>query len=129
MIWLHNLRAIALATLMGLFSFGVLGALVIMLPLFIIGFFARAVFTGSGFSPWLFMAGFILPHGLLEIPALIVAGPPSFACGSLAASNGKTIGGQGWIALAIGRSRADRGDAAVAWRAVLAYSSLHAWRY
>ncbi len=101
LIWLHNLRAIALATLMGIFSFGVLGVLVIMLPLLIIGFFAWAV-ASSGFSPWLFMAGFILPHGLLEVPALILAGASILRLGGTfaAPSHGKTIGEAWLIALA-----------------------------
>jgi uncharacterized membrane protein SpoIIM required for sporulation/ABC-type transport system involved in multi-copper enzyme maturation permease subunit len=97
-IWLHNLRALALATVMGIFSFGVLGVLVIMLPLLVIGFFAWAV-AGSGFSPWLFLVGFILPHGLLELPALTIAGAAILRLGAtlVAPSHGKTIG-EAWLA-------------------------------
>jgi uncharacterized membrane protein SpoIIM required for sporulation len=100
-IWLHNLRALALATVMGIFSFGVLGILVIMLPLFIIGFFAWAV-ASSGFSPWLFLVGFILPHGLLELPALIIAGAAILRLGAtlIAPAHGKTIGEAWLVALA-----------------------------
>ncbi len=97
MIWLHNIRAIALATLLGIFTFGVLGVLVIMLPLFVIGFFAWTM-SGSGLSPWLWMAGFVLPHGLLEVPALIVAGAAILRLGGTLAApaQGKTIG-EAWL--------------------------------
>lgn len=72
-IWLHNLRTILLATAFGLFSFGVLGSLMIMLPFVVIGYFAGAV-TGAGIPAWLFVGATVLPHGILEIPAILLAG-------------------------------------------------------
>ncbi len=97
LLWYHNIQAIALATLLGIVSFGVLGALVIMLPLIIIGFMAWAI-AGSGISPWLFMTGLVLPHGVLEIPALVIAGAAILRLGGtlVAASPGKTIG-EAWL--------------------------------
>jgi uncharacterized membrane protein SpoIIM required for sporulation len=48
------------------------------------------------------MAGFILPHGLLELPALIVAGAAILRLGGTLAApaQGKTIGEAWLIALA-----------------------------
>ncbi|MGE5222707.1 MAG: stage II sporulation protein M [Omnitrophica WOR_2 bacterium] len=96
-IWLHNLRALFLATLMGIFSFGILGILVIMLPLGITGFLAISA-AGSGFSPWLFLAAFILPHGTLEIPALVLMGAAILRLGAtlMTPARGKTIG-EAWL--------------------------------
>jgi len=72
-IWLHNLETILLATVFGFISFGVLGSLVIMLPFVLIGYFVGAV-AGAGISSGLFMVATVLPHGVLEIPAILIAG-------------------------------------------------------
>jgi len=72
-IWVHNLRVVLLATVLGIFSFGAFGIFVLMLPLALLGFFAETA-TAVGFSKWAFLAAFTLPHGLLEFPAMILAG-------------------------------------------------------
>jgi uncharacterized membrane protein SpoIIM required for sporulation len=70
-IWLHNLRVVLLATLAGVFSFGVLGVFIIIAPLALLGFLAQmASFAGIG--RWNFLAAFTLPHGFLEFPAMII---------------------------------------------------------
>jgi uncharacterized membrane protein SpoIIM required for sporulation/ABC-type transport system involved in multi-copper enzyme maturation permease subunit len=97
-VWLHNLRAIALAMLLGIFSFGVLGVLVLMLPFVLIGYFMASM--GSiGLPPTTFMAALVLPHGILEIPAIILAGAAILRLGATLAApaKGKTIG-EAWIA-------------------------------
>lgn len=93
LIWFHNLRAILLATLAGIFSFGVLGLLILMLPLAIIGYL-MALFSGTGLSPGLFFSAFILPHGILEIPAILIAGAAILRLGATLAApaDGETIG-------------------------------------
>jgi uncharacterized membrane protein SpoIIM required for sporulation/ABC-type transport system involved in multi-copper enzyme maturation permease subunit len=97
MIWFHNLRAIVLATILGIFSFGVLGILVLMLPMVLIGFFAATV-AASGISPVLFLSAFVLPHGSLEIPAMILAGAAILVMGATLATpaRGQTIG-EAWL--------------------------------
>ena len=80
-VWLHNLRAIGLAALAGLFTFGVVGILVVMLPFVVIGFFMATV-AQMGLSPGLFLLGFVLPHGILEIPAIILAGATALQLGA-----------------------------------------------
>jgi ABC-type transport system involved in multi-copper enzyme maturation permease subunit len=72
-IWIHNLRTILIATLFGLFSFGVLGVLMMMLPFILIGYFTATI-AQLGVSPWLFLTAAVLPHGVLEIPAILLAG-------------------------------------------------------
>ena len=72
-IWLHNLRVALLATALGIFSFGVLGVLILMLPLAMFGFFAQAA-SAISISPLTFLAAFAFPHGFLEFPAIILTG-------------------------------------------------------
>jgi uncharacterized membrane protein SpoIIM required for sporulation len=72
-IWWHNLRAVSIAVALGIFTLGVAGAIVLMLPMVIIGFFTGAA-SLSGMNPLAVLAAFTLPHGLLEIPAIILSG-------------------------------------------------------
>ena len=96
-IWLHNLRAIVLASIIGIFSFGVLGVLVLMLPMMLIGFFSATVAT-AGISPVMFFSAFVLPHGSLEIPAMILAGAAILKMGATLATpaRNQTIG-EAWL--------------------------------
>lgn len=70
-IWFHNLRVVLLATLMGVFSFGVFGVLIMLAPLALLGFLAQTA-TTVGINRWNFLAAFTLPHGFLEFPAIII---------------------------------------------------------
>ncbi len=72
-IFVHNLRAIAVTAVLSLFSFGTAALLLLMAPFVITGFIAGQVAAG-GENPLLFLAAFILPHGLFEIPAAVLAG-------------------------------------------------------
>ena len=96
-VWFHNLRTILLATLAGSFSFGVLAVVILLIPFFLIGFFT-AMMSGVGLAPWSFLIAFVLPHGVLEIPAIILAGAAILHLGaSLAApARGRGIG-EAWL--------------------------------
>ena len=96
-IFLVNLRALAIATLLGVFSFGVLGVILLMLPLGLVGYFAGQM-TLVGVSPALFLAAFILPHGIFEITAAILEGAAILRLGAslIAPPPGKTLG-DGWL--------------------------------
>ncbi len=100
-VWLHNLRVILLATALGLFSFGVVGLLVLMLPFIIIGYFT-ATAAQAGINPVIFLTAFVLPHGILEIPAIILAGAAIFRLGATLSTpaEGRTLGEALLIALA-----------------------------
>ncbi|MBT3390818.1 MAG: ABC transporter permease subunit [Chloroflexi bacterium] len=93
LIAMHNLRVIALATVLGIFSFGVMGLIVLMLPFIIIGYFTVTV-ARVGISPAVFLGAFILPHGILEIPAIAIAGAAILRLGATLSTpaEGKTIG-------------------------------------
>ncbi|MCK5430564.1 MAG: stage II sporulation protein M, partial [Anaerolineales bacterium] len=84
-IWWHNLRVILLATVLGIFSFGVLAAIILMLPFILIGYFMASV-AGIGLHPLTFLVALVLPHGLLEIPAIILAGAAILRLGATLAA-------------------------------------------
>ena len=96
-IFFHNLRAIALDSLLGIFSFGVLGIITLILPFSIIGYFT-AIVGQAGLSPSLFLAGFVLPHGIFEIPAIILTGALIIRLGLTLVTPNKTYTiGEAWI--------------------------------
>jgi uncharacterized membrane protein SpoIIM required for sporulation/ABC-type transport system involved in multi-copper enzyme maturation permease subunit len=70
-VFLHNLRVIALAALVGVFTFGVLGVLIFALPWAIVAYLA-AQFTLAGESAFTFLLAAVVPHASLELPALLL---------------------------------------------------------
>jgi uncharacterized membrane protein SpoIIM required for sporulation/ABC-type transport system involved in multi-copper enzyme maturation permease subunit len=98
LVWFNNLRTIILATIAGLVSFGVLALIVMVFPVLMIGFFTATI-ASAGLSPFLFLLAFVIPHSILEIPAIILAGAAIFRLGAAIASpsRGKTIG-ESWLA-------------------------------
>ena len=72
MIWGNNLRAVAVILLLGLFSFGVLGIIAYLLNASLIGI-VLAIKGALGVSPIMLAVFGILPHGIFEIPALILS--------------------------------------------------------
>jgi uncharacterized membrane protein SpoIIM required for sporulation len=92
-IWLHNLRVIVTATALGIFTFGVLALVLLLAPMLLIGYLAASIAV-VGVSPWLFLAAFVLPHGVLEVPAMILAGAAILRLGATLVSptGGRSIG-------------------------------------
>jgi uncharacterized membrane protein SpoIIM required for sporulation/ABC-type transport system involved in multi-copper enzyme maturation permease subunit len=92
-IWLHNLRAVALILLLGIFSFGVLGTIVFIGNMGLIGAVLAAVKI-VGYSPTLLALSGILPHGLFEIPAVILASAAVLYIGAVLVTPvpGRTLG-------------------------------------
>ena len=72
LIWGHNLRAIVIILLLGLFSFGVLGALLYLLNMGVVGA-ALALVQAMGKSPWKVGIFGLLPHGIFELTGLILS--------------------------------------------------------
>lgn len=71
LIFAHNLRVVLLATLLGIFTFGVAGFLIFMLPWALISFIATQ-FALAGQSPWKFLLATIAPHATVELPVLLL---------------------------------------------------------
>jgi len=88
---------VVLDSLLGFFSFGVMGIIALILPFGIIGYFSGVV-TQIGLSPWEFLAGFILPHGVIEIPAIVLTGALIIRIGlTLITPQENTTIGEAWI--------------------------------
>jgi uncharacterized membrane protein SpoIIM required for sporulation len=70
-IFTNNVRVLVLAGLVSTFSFGSLALLFTFLNIGLVSFVISEVVL-VGINPWLFVVSFILPHGIFEIPALIL---------------------------------------------------------
>ncbi len=93
----HNVRSLLLAAGLALFSFGALAILLLMVPIVIIGFLMGQMAL-AGYSPLLFFAAFVLPHGVVELPAAILATALALRLGAaiMAPPPGMTVG-QTWL--------------------------------
>jgi uncharacterized membrane protein SpoIIM required for sporulation/ABC-type transport system involved in multi-copper enzyme maturation permease subunit len=100
-VFFTNLRALFIATVLGMFSIGVMSIILLMLPLALVGYFAGQMSFVS-VSPFLFFTAFILPHGIFEIPAAVLEGAAILRLGAsvLAPPPGKTLGESWLLALA-----------------------------
>jgi len=93
----NNIRALVGAALLAIFSFGALAIALLMAPMAIIFFFVVQA-SRAGYSPLLFFSAFVLPHGMVELPAAIVATALAVRMGAVFISppEGMTVG-QGWL--------------------------------
>ncbi|MBC7225416.1 MAG: stage II sporulation protein M, partial [Anaerolineae bacterium] len=71
-IFWHNARALAMGLLGAPLSFGAVPVLLAMLPMALVGFLAGEVAL-AGYAPGTFLLAFVVPHGVLEIPAAWLA--------------------------------------------------------
>lgn len=84
-IWWQNVRVMILALPLGMLSFGVLGMLPIFASFGIVGYL-MGVMNQIGITPWIYFLGFILPHGIFEIPAAVIATATVLQAGMLIAT-------------------------------------------
>ena len=93
----NNTRSLLLAGLLAVFSFGALAVALLMAPLAIVFFFVAQV-AQMGYSPALFFAAFVLPHGVFELPAATIATALAVRLGAtfMSPPQGKTVG-EGWL--------------------------------
>jgi len=71
-IFFHNLRSLLLGTLLAPFSFGVSSAVLLSVPMLLVGWFVGQA-GALGLSPWLLVVAFFLPHAVFELPAAIIS--------------------------------------------------------
>ena len=71
-LFVNNTRAVTIIFFAGLFSFGVLGVLLYMVNIGLIGG-VFALFELLGAQPWTIFQYGVLPHGIFEIPALMIS--------------------------------------------------------
>ncbi len=93
-IWWHNVRAMLLMALLGVLSFGVVGLFYLMLPFGILGAGMVLAQRTLHLAPWWYLLGFVLPHGSVEIPAIVLFGGATLRLGAALATpaRGKTLG-------------------------------------
>lgn len=96
-IFMHNARSLILSTVLGIASFGTLALMLLMVPVGIVGFLA-AELAQTGTNPIVFLTAFILPHGIFELPAAILATAFGLRVGATIISGGKRGEGGGFIA-------------------------------
>ncbi len=92
-LFMNNTRAVAVIFIMGMFSFGVLGILLYILNISMIGgLYALLELLGMNPLP-IFIAG-VLPHGIFEIPALIIGSALALYMGAtlVTPQTGKSMG-------------------------------------
>jgi len=94
----NNVRAVLLASLLGAFTFGVLGLVLLMVPVVLVGYFAGNLAV-AGVSAWTVLGALVLPHAVFEIPAAILAGAAILRWGMVIVSpaHGRSLG-QHWLA-------------------------------
>lgn len=92
-LFFNNARSMAIIFLAGLFSFGVLGVLLYMVNVGLIGaVYALLQLIGAQPLP-IFLAG-VLPHGIFELPALLIGSAATLYIGAaiVTPQNGKSMG-------------------------------------
>ncbi len=89
----HNVRVLLLSAVLAVISLGVLAILMLMVPMGLVGFIAGQVAL-QGNDPLTFLATFVLPHGLLEVPAAVIATAFALRIGAslTAPPEGMTVG-------------------------------------
>ena len=92
----QNVRALALASVMGVFSFGILAIMVLLVPAGLVGYIVPQL-TTAGLDLTVVWAA-LIPHSIFEVPAMILVGMVALRLGSsvIAPPPGKTLG-EGWL--------------------------------
>jgi uncharacterized membrane protein SpoIIM required for sporulation/ABC-type transport system involved in multi-copper enzyme maturation permease subunit len=92
----QNTRVLLLATILAVFSFGVMAMILVMLPFAMLGFIMAQI-TSAGLSPMPFILA-VIPHGAIEIPAIILAGAAALRLGSVVTRPPKDMTvGEAWL--------------------------------
>jgi hypothetical protein len=97
LVWWQNLRVLILSLLLGAITFGILGVLPVLFSIGVVGYL-MSFLSANGISSAQYLLGFILPHGIIEIPAAILAAAAVLHGGVMLATigTGKTIG-ESWL--------------------------------
>lgn len=92
----QNLRVLVAATILAVFTFGVMALILIAVPFGILGFVLGQVLL-SDLSPLPFVIA-VIPHGVVEIPAILIAGAAALRLGSIVTRPpaGMTVG-EAWL--------------------------------
>jgi uncharacterized membrane protein SpoIIM required for sporulation/ABC-type transport system involved in multi-copper enzyme maturation permease subunit len=93
----HNLRVLVAGALLAVFSFGTLAIALLMVPLSLVVFVVLQA-AHLGYDPLLFFAVGVLPHGVFELPAAVLATALAVRLGAVFMSppRGMTVS-KGWL--------------------------------
>lgn len=93
----NNTRSLLAAALLGTFSFGSLAVALLMAPLAVIAYVGFQA-AWAEYDPFLFLLTFVMPHGVLELPAALIATGLAVRLGAtfIAPPRGMTVG-EGWL--------------------------------
>ncbi|HTP10140.1 MAG TPA: stage II sporulation protein M [Anaerolineae bacterium] len=95
-VWWNNTRAVLLYFVTSIFSFGAIPIALLVLPIAPMAFIGALV-GNSGFNPVVFLAAFILPHGIFELPAVIIGAGAAVRVGASLINRDHTMTlGEGW---------------------------------
>ncbi|HOT92067.1 MAG TPA: stage II sporulation protein M [Anaerolineae bacterium] len=78
----NNVRSLLVGALLGLFSLGILALLLLLAPIAIVVYIVAQV-GKIGFDPWAFLSATVLPHGIVEFPAAILATAQAMRIGDI----------------------------------------------
>lgn len=94
----YNLRSLSLAFLGSLFTLGAVGLLLPVLTMGVVGFGMYLVPAVGLASPWQYWWQMVLPHGVAELPAILVFGTTMLRMGArwIAPAQGASLG-QAWL--------------------------------
>jgi len=93
----NNVGSLLLAGLLSMFSFGALAIVMLLIAIAPIGFIMPIVGL-AGLSPLTFVAAFVLPHGLFELPAALIATAAALRIGaSLVNRDPRLTLGENWL--------------------------------
>jgi len=92
MVWWQNIRVLLLAMVLGVFTFGVMGVMPLMATMAVAGYL-MGILSKMGLPVVSLITGFILPHGIIEVPVAILATAAVLHAGAVLAKPvpGKTI--------------------------------------
>lgn len=97
LVFRQNMRVILISFVLGVISMGIFGILPLIASIGLVGYI-MAVLVDVGINPINYFVGFILPHGIFEILALIISTAAIFHLGVvLAVPNQSNTIGEVWI--------------------------------
>lgn len=96
-IWWQNIRALLVGMLLGVFSFGILGLLPLFVTLSIVGYLYQILIT-NGLPAAALLTAMVLPHGIVEVPAAILATAAVIYAGAkMATPSADETFGETWV--------------------------------
>ncbi len=84
-IFWQNIRVLLLAFILGVITLGIFGVLPLFTSVGIIGYI-MGLLSNTGLSVSTYFIGFIIPHGIIEIPAAVIATAAIFQIGVILAT-------------------------------------------